>query len=182
MTRADQRRAAKEAKERVKKAEKAARLQTQNVSHQTNYERRQRDDPAFGNLEAARRHNHDLVGSLIKSGKISTATAMAIRQRFSKHHQALRMTAHQALAAMGDPNEGETPWDLLTEEQVLAEDAARAATAADAQELGTSVGEGEGEGEGEAGGKGKRKAEEVGEEEYDSDWSSGPLAIRTKEQ
>ncbi|MCJ1397029.1 hypothetical protein MMC11_000221 [Xylographa trunciseda] len=95
---------------------------------------------------------------------------MAIKNRFYASHQALRLVAFQNFEAMGEPLEGETPYQHLTEEEVLAEDAARKVGmgAANVELGGDEVMEGKG--------KGKEVLVEEGEAEgpplYDeeSDW------------
>ncbi|MCJ1316542.1 hypothetical protein MMC15_001863 [Xylographa vitiligo] len=92
---------------------------------ETSYDRRQSRTEAFALLEPSRVHNRTLVNSLLREGRISAATATAIKNRFCAPHQALRLVASQALKVMGEPLEGDTPYQKMTEEEVLAEDAAR---------------------------------------------------------
>lgn len=90
-------------------------------------------------------HNTELASTLQREGRISNDTANAIKQRFSKKVQSLRMAAFQALSELGEPPEGETPWDLLSEEQVLEEDRTRAAAATSMDVSGAESTAGKGE-------------------------------------
>ncbi|MCJ1287458.1 hypothetical protein MMC26_006810 [Xylographa opegraphella] len=128
---------------------------------ETSYERRQSRTEASALLKSARVHNRTLVNDLLREGRISAETAKAIKNRFCISHQTLRHTAFQALQLMGEPLEGESPYQKLTEEEVLAEDAARKGEAEAAR---LETGEDE---EGKGKGKGVEDPSEYDEE---SDW------------
>ncbi|MCJ1393836.1 hypothetical protein MMC18_006712 [Xylographa bjoerkii] len=71
---------------------------------------------------------------------------------------------------MGEPFEGESPYEKLTEEEVLAEDAARRGAVGPAD---VELGGGE-EVEGKGKGKGKVGAEGAAVYDEESDWEQGP--------
>ncbi|MCJ1380363.1 hypothetical protein MMC17_003466 [Xylographa soralifera] len=145
---------------------------------ETSYARFQSRTEAFALLEPARVHNRALVNGLLREGRISAATATAIKNRFCAPHQSRRLLALQGLEAVGEPLGGETPYQKLTEEEVLAEDAAKRG------EVGAASAERGGDEEVEGKGKGKAVLVEekgaVGPIGYDaeSEWEQeGPIPV-----
>jgi len=121
------------------------------------------EDPV---LKAARTRNQILVSRLLLSHSISNKTANLMRRRYGANAQRLRVVDIETLRVMGESHKGEMPDHLLTEDEVLAEDARLklaggvegAAVATPGWHRGLVLGEG------------KKEGEEEVEEAYSSNW------------